>query len=196
MNAKVSTSRRKVISLAEEHLRRPLTRNELATVRRWAEGVVEPLAEDFSGKDIVEMIVDANRENNPVRLFDELAASSDSLAQDHAKLVAFHEGHAKGCLEAVDIDLALEKFAAWFLRVLRTDPPPQGIRAVRFGLFESDGACRLYVTGTKAYDKNKPDWAYSSDWWKEDHVMPRLFVSAIWSQLKRTGVGHGWQRKQ
>jgi hypothetical protein len=188
MNAKVSPSRRKVISLAEEHLRRPLTTKEHEIVRRWAEGVVEILGEDSSGKEIVEMIDEANREDNPVRLFDELAASSDPLSQDHAKLLAFHEGNAKNSLEAFDIDLALEKFTAWFLRVLRADPPSSGVQALRFGLFEADGACRLYVSGSKTYDQDVPDWALSSDWWREDHVMSEVLVPALWSQLKRTGA--------
>jgi hypothetical protein len=188
MNASISVPRRKVISLAEQHLRRPLTPEEHAIVRRWAEGVVEALAEDYGAGDIVEMIDDANREDNPARLFEELAASSDSLAQDHAKLIEFHEGDAKNSLEAFDIALVSEKFTAWFRRVLRADPPPSGIRAIRFGLFEGDGACRIYVSGSKTYDKNRPDWALSSDWWREDHVMPQVLLSALWLQLKRTGA--------
>jgi hypothetical protein len=157
-------------------------------MRRWAEGVVEALADDFSGKDIAGMIDDANREDHPVRLLEELAASSGSLAQDQAKLVAFHEGHAKSCLKAFDIALASEKFTAWFLTILQADPPPSGIQVVRFGLFEGDGACRIYVSGSKTCDKNTPDWALSSDWWREDHMMPQVLVSALWSQLKRTGA--------
>ena len=59
---------------------------------------------------------------------------------------------------------AYEEFAAWLRRVGQSSPPPEGIAAYNFGLFESEGGYVAYLTGSREYDPEEDDWACREDY--------------------------------
>ena len=56
-----------------------------------------------------------------------------------------------------------EEFVAWLRRVAESSPPPAGIAAYNFGLFESRDGYVAYLTGSREYDPEDDDWACRQD---------------------------------
>lgn len=181
----LSSPRKKFITNVERALKRSLSVEEMQAVRRFDDFVVETAVKDFNAGQMVTMLNEASGVHSPVGLLQSLAESPVQLTEARETLINFHKGRAKRCVAAFDFGLALEQFTKWFFDLLRADPPPPGMRALRFGLFESRGACRIYVSGTRA---NDIDWTRSGDWWNNNHVMPDHLLLPIWRDLKRSGA--------
>ena len=190
MEKTISPARQKVIATTEGYLGRSLSPKENKIIRGLAEGVVEIIVEESrSGKEIVDLLNSIGGDDSPVMLFETLAESLAKLAEDRQKLMKFHSAKARTCLAAFDFDSAIEQFSHWLLGLLIAHRPASTIRALKFGLFEAEGACRVYVAGTKAYDEHSSGWASSApDWWDERHVAPKGLFASIWPRLNRAGA--------
>jgi hypothetical protein len=87
---------------------------------------------------------------------------------------------------------AYREFAAWLRRVARSSPPPEGIAAYNFGLFESEGGYVAYLTGSREYDPEDDDWAC-----REDYTPAERYVDlrgafdegATWREVQHGVVG-------
>ena len=57
-----------------------------------------------------------------------------------------------------------EDFSRWLERVGKDSPPPEGIIAYNFGLFEGGDGYTVYLTGSREYDPEDGGWACNEDY--------------------------------
>lgn len=90
------------------------------------------------------------------------------------------EGILNGCRE----------FREWLNQLIISQPPPDDIVAVYFGLFSTEEGLQIYAAGSKIWRENDPDWACRSDWRPEGRVlMPELFreIAKVYSEFNFAG---------
>ena len=93
----------------------------------------------------------------------------------------------------VNLEVVLEgcrDFTDWLSRLAVSQPLPEGVAAVYFGLFRSEEGLQLYATGSKLWSANDPDWACRSDWRPEGGVMtPKVFreITKVYSEFNLAG---------
>ena len=51
----------------------------------------------------------------------------------------------------------------WLADICETESPDSSIVAFNFGLFETEDGYTVYLTGSKEYNDEDPDWATNSD---------------------------------
>jgi hypothetical protein len=86
----------------------------------------------------------------------------------------------KGCLE----------FRDWLNQIIISQPPPEDLAAVYFGLFSTEEGLHIYASGSKIWREDDPDWACRSDWRPEGRVlMPELFreITKVYSEYNDAG---------
>jgi hypothetical protein len=106
------------------------------------------------------------RLHNPFRFYD-------------ARLVNI-KAVAGGCAE----------FMEWLNELVISQPIPDDVVAVYFGLFRSEDGLRLYATGSKLWNERDPDWACRSDWRPEGGVLaPEVFreITKVYSDYNLAG---------
>lgn len=82
-------------------------------------------------------------------------------------------------------------FEDWLNALIISDPPPNGIAAFYFGLYESSGTIGLYITGARRWSLNDPDWACDNFYQPEhDHIELVLFreISKVYSEFNHAGL--------
>jgi len=50
-------------------------------------------------------------------------------------------------------------FEAWLNKLMITEPPPEGVAALYFGLYQEDGSIKLAVSGARRWSLEDPAWA-------------------------------------
>ena len=50
-------------------------------------------------------------------------------------------------------------FENWLNRIIVTEPPPDGVAALFFGLYQQDGTIKLAVSGARRWSQEDPAWA-------------------------------------
>ncbi|MCW5556847.1 MAG: hypothetical protein KIT22_03260 [Verrucomicrobiae bacterium] len=188
MNKITSAAKGLVVTKAERHLKRRLTAGEAAVVGGWAEEVVKIFADDWTGRQIAEVLAEGTKPDNPVVLLKSLAGAKETIARDWEKLTGFHKGEARGMVRAFAFDFAVASFSQWLLQLLKAHRLPAKIRVLKFGLCEHAAGCWLYASGCVRYDRESSEWASEADWWRDDHVTELNELSALWLNLKGTKV--------
>lgn len=51
----------------------------------------------------------------------------------------------------------------WLFELCDSEKPDKSVIAYNFGLFETEQGYTIYLTGSKEYDKDDPDWATNND---------------------------------
>lgn len=85
-------------------------------------------------------------------------------------------------------DSAYRDFVAWLSRVRRSSPPPDGIAAYNFGLFESVDSYMAYLIGSRDYDPDDEDWACAEDYAPDEKYFPLpedLTAGKDWRSVQR-----------
>jgi hypothetical protein len=85
-----------------------------------------------------------------------------------------------------------EEFAAWLRRVAGSSPPPAGIAAYNFGLFESKDGYVAYLTGSREYDPEDDDWACRQDFVPAEKyfdLRDAFDAGAAWGEVLQIVVG-------
>jgi hypothetical protein len=180
MSASLSEPRKKFIAIAQDALQRSLTADEIEAVRDFPDAVVEIAVESLTSKEIVDILNDVCRKDGPVVLLKQLASTTDSLTAGRQRLLRFLKPNARKMVASFDLDSELKRFAKWFLALLRTEPPAASIQALRFGLFEIHGGCKLYVAGS-AVHKDKGSCA--NDWLPIGRYSPLHALSKVYQKL-------------
>jgi hypothetical protein len=55
------------------------------------------------------------------------------------------------------------KITQWLTDIAKTESPSAGVIAFNIGLFEGEDGYTAYLTGSKEYDPDDPDWACNED---------------------------------
>jgi hypothetical protein len=82
------------------------------------------------------------------------------------------------------------EFTDWLGKLVISQPPPEGVIAIYFGIFKTDDGLQLYASGSKLWNEEDPDWACRSDWRPEGRVlMPRVFeeITKVFSDYNLAG---------
>ena len=188
MSANISKSRERFISQAESAFGRPLRPQERKVALQFNGTVLKLALESLSGGEIAEMVSGAVRDTGSVSLLEHLASGTDSVAACRQRLLGFLKPGERRVAASFHFEGELERFSVWFIALLRSDPLPSTIRALNFGLFQSDGGCKLYVTGANAYDADDSDWACAKDWWPQGRYAPLQGLAEIFQALHKAGA--------
>lgn len=62
-------------------------------------------------------------------------------------------------------------FEDWLNRAIVSQTLYDDIAAVYFGMFDTDQGIGLYVIGSKAWNRDNPDWASRHDWFIDDNIL-------------------------
>lgn len=79
-------------------------------------------------------------------------------------------------------------FSGWLERVGKNSPPPQGIVAYNFGLFEGADGFTVYLVGSCVYDPEADEWACSEDYVPAEKyfTLPKnSAASGDWQSVRR-----------
>jgi len=71
------------------------------------------------------------------------------------------------------------EFINWLKQLFFLAPIPVEVKALNFGLFESDESITLYITGSSEWDPDDSDWATNNDYFPEG----RYFQSDIFLKI-------------
>ena len=85
-----------------------------------------------------------------------------------------------------------EEFVSWLRRVSKSSPPPGGIVAYYFGLFESEGGYMAYLTGSREYDPGDDSWIGREDYVPAEkyfELQERFPTGTDWRKVQRGVVG-------
>lgn len=96
------------------------------------------------------------------------------VIQDHLKSM----GASWAALEK-EVSKAYRKFEKWLLKLIQTEPIPEEIVALNFGLFESEHGVQLYVSGSEEWDEEDSDWASNHDYFPDDGYWDNDFYARI-----------------
>ena len=83
-------------------------------------------------------------------------------------------------------------FAAWLRRVAESSPPPGGMVAYNFGLFESTEGYMAYLTGSREYDPEDDGWACREDYVPDEKyfdLSEAFDTGANWREVLPNVVG-------
>jgi hypothetical protein len=144
----------------------------------------------LSKTEIAGMVRDVCGKTGPVALFEQLSNGAGSLTEGWQILCGFLKPRVRTITRRFDVDDALELFSEWFLALLRVNPIPAKIRALNFGLFESDGGCRVYVIGETTNSAADPNRTPGTAWRPQGYA-PIDALSKIYGPL-RTAGGEPW----
>jgi hypothetical protein len=178
-----SPAKKAIIAKAELHLKRPLIPKEITVVAGFDDFPAKVFAEEWTGCQIVELLAERTRPDDPVLMLESLARAGDVIASALDRLISFQKGRARKAAMAFPFDTAMAGFSLWLLRLLDAHKLPAQTRVLKFGLFEQSRVPRLYVSGCTRYDKESDDWASQVDWWKDDHVTELSELSTLWRNL-------------
>jgi hypothetical protein len=80
-----------------------------------------------------------------------------------------------------------ENFSSWLERIGNNSPPPEGIVAYNFGLFEGADGYTVYLTGSREYDPEDDRWACSEDYVPAEKyfTLPTSFARKDWRSIQR-----------
>lgn len=184
----MSTARQKFISQAESALGRSLRPKERKLACGFDETVVQLALESFDKEQIAGMLSDRGGNSRSVALLEKLASGADSVAVGWQRLLRFLNPRGRKAVGSFGFEAELEDFSGWFVSLLRSEPPPAKIKTLNFGLFESEGGCKLYVTGANTCDAGDGDWACANDWWPEGRYAPLEGLSKLHRRLREAGV--------
>lgn len=79
----------------------------------------------------------------------------------------------------------------WLVEILSEGrQPDDSIKAFNFGLLRSDNGYKMYLTGSKAYDKDNDDWACEEDYAPEKRYLslPEDLGDNSWSEILEFAV--------
>lgn len=181
-----------VAHIAAEKVGRQLTDKERKAIRGFdksllVEGDIAGLYRKYSAQEILDQFRELGAGPGPVALLSGLATVRTTLGQSRKSLLEFLSPKGRKVLQPFAFEAVLDPFTGWFLDLLRTEPPGRNIRALYFGLFESGGGCRLYVSGAKAYDPEDSDWAGATDWCPQNRYAPLEALLKLWKPVRKAG---------
>ena len=83
-----------------------------------------------------------------------------------------------------------EEFEAWLNSLMLTEAPPEGVCALNFGLFTVSGVVNLYVSGSRSWKIDDPDWACDRFYLPDSSLQPALYqdISTVISEYNGTGL--------
>lgn len=104
-----------------------------------------------------------------------------------ATLVAYLEsvsGTPLPDLRTVDVQADLAQIQRQIERLVQSEPPPENLKAVYFGLFDTSDdddnrGIGFYVSGVEAFDTNDGDSLCSPAWWPEGRYLSSASLDAI-----------------
>lgn len=85
---------------------------------------------------------------------------------------------------------ACDEFLEWLESLIISNPPPEGVVAMYFGLFATEDSLQMYATGSKLWSPYDPDWACRNDWRPEGRVLvPDVFkeITKMYSEYNMAG---------
>lgn len=158
MDRKVIQAQEKVASKAELEFGRKLTSEERKAIQGLDRQVVIHEVAGWDGKAVIELLESIVGERSPAKFLTSLATAHTSLQNDWRRILNFFDSNARVPIERVQSERLLDQFGASLSRVIRTAKPPSETRVIKFGLFEREGGCRVYVVGWKnnGANLNKP----------------------------------------
>lgn len=180
-----------VVRIATEKLGRTLSHGEQKVIRgfdKWllAEGDVADTYRGYSPQELLDSLNRAGAGPGPVTLLRSLATARCNLKLGRGRIIEYLAPQDRRALAGVDFTPTLDGLSRWFLDILRADPPGRKIRALYFGLMETNDGCMLHVSGANAYDAENSDWACTSDWLPDKRCAPLDQLSEIWKRLRKT----------
>lgn len=84
-----------------------------------------------------------------------------------------------------------KEFENWLNTLMISEPPPDGIAAMYFGMFESSGTFGVYVSGSRRWSLKDPDWACDTFYLpKSRPIEMPLFtdISSVFSEFNHAGL--------
>jgi hypothetical protein len=181
-----------VAQIAEEKIGRGLTEAERKVIRGFdksllAGGDIACLYREYSAQQILDNFAECGAGPGPVALLEALSTGRYSLKAGQERILKCLSPKGRAALAGFEFGAVLEDFSRWLLNLLRADPPGREISGLYFGLFESEGGCKLYVSGGKAYDVEDSDWACAMDWSPEGRYARLEQFSKLWRPLREAG---------
>lgn len=83
------------------------------------------------------------------------------------------------------------EFEAWLNAIIVTEPPPEGVAALFFGLYEENGTIGLTLTGSRKWNLEDPAWA--GDTWylpEAGQLEPAIYsdICMVFSEFNHMGL--------
>jgi hypothetical protein len=194
-NSRALDAQQRIIATAEKKLRRPLTTSEQRAIRGLEQSTVVFEVASWSGEQVLDLLRSIVGSASTATLLEVLAASPGSLPELRQKMLNSFPARTRRILEPLDLQQALDSLSRWLLDLARGEPPSKQIHALNFGLFESERRCKLYISGSKKYDRENDDWATVRDWWPEGRYAPSEDLFDFWPAIRRAR-GEPWVAAQ
>lgn len=119
-------------------------------------------------------------------ILNQFMISEVSLESDYKRIQSLFVKAPSEEISLEELTESIHQFTSWFMELIESEPPPQSIKAINFGLFENtDEGISLYVMGSNQFDTANDDWASSNDWWPQNRYAP----ISIFEQLKKRLYG-------
>jgi hypothetical protein len=105
----------------------------------------------------------------------------------YCRVAAPHYGATWDSLERLNFDSDFAGLTDWLKTLLATDPPPDDVNGLWFGLYNpclDDGTAisQLYLSGSKRFEKSDPhsDWPCGPEYWPDGRYSPSSVLATIY----------------
>jgi hypothetical protein len=83
------------------------------------------------------------------------------------------------------------EFESWLNKLMITEPPPDGVAALFFGLYEEDGKIGISLSGSRRWSLEDPAWACDT-WYlpQGGQIEPDVYrdICSAFSEFNQTGL--------
>jgi len=180
----------RLIAVAELKLGRSLTDRERGVVDGFERSLLfyescEEFIASFEPPEVLKFLQPRGDSESTVALLETLASSSAPVMEDLESMQQQLKQKVRRIVRSFDFESESKQFNEWFLALLRDEPPPKKVRALNFGLFETQRGAALYVSGANRYSPDDSDWVLAEDWLPGNRYAPLGRLSALWSPLQQ-----------
>ncbi len=185
MKSTVPPGREDFIAQIKKRLGRKLSEREIKVFCQVNLGVLKAVTEWPDDNDFADFVKTFCEDNPMARLLKKLVASRKTPQEDWQKILKSFDKKASKILCKFDFEASVNPFSNWLLALVRENPLPEKTRVLKFGLFESEGGFKLYVSAVNKYDAKDSDWATDYDCFFDNNFAPLDALSKLWKPLQK-----------
>ena len=188
MRKSPAESQKRISAIAEKGLGRSLTSKESEAIAALEKRVVVHEVAEWDEKAVIQFLRSITDDQLVVKLLASLANRGTSLSADLHAIAVFFGQEVATVIKHLDVDAITRKLSTWLMPVVRREVLPSNVQVLRFGLFESEGGFKMYVSSSRARRRTDTRQESQSEWPKRDQFAPVEEISALWPQLRKAGA--------
>lgn len=128
--------------------------------------------------------------DNLIECLDDISNNNNNLNENIEKIRKFFNIEESNNSELL-LDLINKykiSFKDWLEKLVKTEPVPNEIKGLYFGLFEQNNGAVLYIAGSERNYEEDDDWACDPDYWPDERYLDFKDLNEISETIKQLNI--------